>query len=395
MIRYAAVALLTFVLCGTAKAAPDSLHLVRDGKTEYSICLPTSLSNEARAMVDTLRKYFREVAGAKLPLVGNAQPRSLQIIVEIGASHSSRIVVPELGPDGFVIWSENKNLNLTANTDYGLQNSVYTFLESYLGCRLYSPTVRAIPRRSSIVLPEIFDRQVPLITFRMQDMHDSSYLSWHKLNTHDKFGLFVHTFQTLVPPARYFKNHPEYFSLLNGKRTPNGQLCLSNPDVFRVVTEELRKLMQAKPEARFWSVSQNDTYAPCECGACRALDSAKGSPSGSILAFVNKIADDFPDMTISTLAYQYSRSAPKHIKPRPNVNIMLCSIECNRSKPLAEDPSSASFVKDVEDWSKLTHNIFLWDYVIDFRNLMSPFPNLRVLQPNIQFFRQKRNHVGI
>ncbi|HVP06996.1 MAG TPA: DUF4838 domain-containing protein, partial [Candidatus Acidoferrum sp.] len=200
------------------------------------------------------------------------------------------------------------------------------------------------------------------------------------------FGLFVHTFQTLVPPAKYFKDHPEYFSMLKGVRTPNGQLCLSNPEVLRVATENLRNLMKAKPEARFWSVSQNDTYVPCECDACRTIDSAGGSPSGSILTFVNKIADEFPDMTISTLAYQYSRSAPKHVKPKPNVNIMLCSIECNRSKPLAEDPTSASFVKDVEDWSKLTHNIFLWDYVIGFRNLMSPFPNLKVLQPNIQFF---------
>ncbi len=32
------------------------------------------------------------------------------------------------------------------------------------------------------------------------------------------------------------------------------------------------------------------------------------------------------------------------------------------------------------------NNIFLWDYVIQFRNLVSPFPNFRVLQPNILFF---------
>ncbi len=29
----------------------------------------------------------------------------------------------------------------------------------------------------------------------------------------------------------------------------------------------------------------------------------------------------------------------------------------------------------------------MWDYVVQFRNLLSPFPNLRVLQPNIQYFR--------
>jgi len=66
---------------------------------------------------------------------------------------------------------------------------------------------------------------------------------------------------------------------------------------------------------------------------------------------------------------------------------MFCSIECNRSMPLTEDPRSASFVKDMKDWSTLTNNIFLWDYVVQFKNYLTPFPNFHVLQPNLQFFK--------
>ncbi len=386
MIRSASIALLLCVVWASAPAAQDTLPLIENGRSEFTVCLPASLSNQALANVDTLREYFRAVTGVELPISTDSETAGRRIFIEIGVSHNSRIAVPELGSDGFVIWTDQGDLYLTANTDYGFQNAVYTFIESYLGCRLYSPTVRVVPERTAVVLPEINDRQVPAITFRMQNLHDSSYTNWHKLNTNDDFGLFVHTFQTLVPPDKYFKSHPEYFSLVNGNRIPTGQLCLTNPEVFRIVVDELRARMKANPQARFWSVSQNDTYVPCECEACHAIDSAEGSPSGSILTFVNQVADEFPTMTISTLAYQYSRSAPKHTKPRPNVNIMLCSIECNRSKPLAQDPSSTSFVKDIEDWNELTHNIFLWDYVINFRNLVSPFPNLHVLQPNIRFF---------
>lgn len=380
--------LLSVVLscAGTLAGAPDSLRLVENGRSAFTLYLPADASPPIRAIADTLSRYIREISGAALPVTSQPGPSGSRIIVEIGRSSDSSLATSDLGNDGFLIRTRNGNLYLTAHSDYGLQNAVYTFLETYLGCRLYSPTVRLIPKRSTVVLPEIYDRQVPILTFRMQDIHDTSYLAWHKLNSHEDFGLFVHTFQTLVPPEKYFQDHPEYFSLLKGNRTPNGQLCLSNPDVFRVLTAELSSLMKARPEARFWSVSQNDTYVPCECNACRAIDSAEGSPSGSILSFVNRVADEFPDKTISTLAYQYSRSAPRHLKPRPNVNIMLCSIECNRSKPLADDPLSASFVQDVEDWGKLTHNIFLWDYVIQFRSLVSPFPNLHVLQPNIRFF---------
>jgi hypothetical protein len=69
---------------------------------------------------------------------------------------------------------------------------------------------------------------------------------------------------------------------------------------------------------------------------------------------------------------------------------MLCSIECNRSRPIADDPSSTSFRDDVRGWAKITKNVFVWDYVIQFSNLVSPFPNFRVLQPNVRFFAE--NH---
>jgi hypothetical protein len=380
--------LVGFLLCLTGQALAESrpLRLTENGRSAYSVYLPAGASQSVRGSIDTLCRYIREISGAELPVTGTLKKSGSQIIVETGKSQDSNVVMADLGNDGFVIRTHEGSFYLTARSDQGIQNAVYTFLESYLGCRMFSPSVRIVPKQPTIVVPDTFDRQVPVISFRLQDIHDSSYQAWHKLSSRDNFGLFVHTFQTLVPPEKYFGEHPEYFSLLKGNRTPTGQLCLSNPEVLRIVTEQLRSLMKAEPGATFWSVSQNDTYVPCECDACRRIDSAEGSPSGSILTFVNQVAEQFPDMTISTLAYQYSRSAPKQIKPRQNVNIMLCSIECNRSKPLAEDPSSESFVKDVEDWSELTHNIFLWDYVIDFRNLFSPFPNLGILQPNIQFF---------
>jgi hypothetical protein len=370
----------------SVRAEADSLGLVRSGRTDYVICVDPEASAAIRSAADTLSRYIRKISSAELPVSTSSAKKGHRVVLEVGRSVDANLNVRCLGHNGFRIRTLDENIYITANSDYGLQNGVYTFLETFLGCRMYSPTVQFVPHCTSIVLPAIDDTEIPPITFRMLDYFEPTYSHWHKLNYRDQFGLFVHTFQLLVPPEKYFKTHPEYFELTNSGRVPNGQLCLSNPDVFRLVVEDLRTRMKANPNAQYWSVSQNDTWSSCQCAACRAIDSAEGSPSGAILAFVNRVADEFPDKVISTLAYQYSRSAPKYIKPRPNVNIMLCSIELNRSKPIAADPSSASFVKDVEDWGRLTHNIFLWDYVIQFRNLYSPFPNLRVLQPNLQFF---------
>jgi hypothetical protein len=250
-------------------------------------------------------------------------------------------------------------------------------------------------------------------------------MNWHKLHSFEgrggdktQWGYWVHTFHSLLNPKEYGEAHPEYFSFYDGKRhagvipswdgssyQPEAQLCLTNPGVLEIVCENLQKAMDKKPEALYWSVSQNDNVNYCRCDNCAALDkqyaafapeekllSTHGGEkypalgSGSIIAFVNKVAERFPDKIISTLAYQYSRVPPKGIVPRKNVNIMLCSIESSRNDPM--ETGDKAFSEDLAGWGKLTDNILVWDYVIRFSHLFAPFPNLRVLQPNIQFLRK-------
>ena len=72
--------------------------------------------------------------------------------------------------------------------------------------------------------------------------------------------------------------------------------------------------------ASIFSVSQNDTFNNCQCEQCKAVDDAEGSPAGSLLKFVNAVAEsiekDHPKIRIDTLAYQYTRKPPKTIRPR-------------------------------------------------------------------------------
>ena len=93
---------------------------------------------------------------------------------------------------------------------------------------------------------------------------------------------------------------------------------------------------------------------------------------GSMLTFVNELAARFGDKTVSTLAYQYTRRCPKSLRPAKNVLINLCSIECNRSRPIRQDRSSAPFGRDLRTWSAACDRLFVWDYVVQFSNLVSP-----------------------
>lgn len=307
-----------------------------------------------------------------------------------------------LHAQGFALRADGERLEICGGTDQGVLFGVYSFLEDHLGCRWLTSEARHIPNSRSVDVPAINDVQSPAFEYReilYRDALDWRFAERNKLNgqgvrgasqplkeSHIGWGTWCHTFAQHIPPGKYLSEHPEYFALVDGSRVGDGQLCLTNPDVFRLVVDDLRSRMADKPEALYWSVSQNDCFRNCQCDACSQIDRQEQSEMGSMLRFVNQIAAEFPDKIISTLAYQYTRKPPRTIKPADNVHIMFCSIECNRSRSLDSDPESAFFRDDVKGWADICDNIFVWDYVIQFANLVSPFPNLHVLGPNLRFF---------
>ena len=309
-------------------------------------------------------------------------------------------LVDSLRDDGYIIVGDGHDLVLYGKGEKGTLYAMYSFLEM-MGYRLYTPEAMVVPDVSRMELPVC--RKLSNPAFRYREVayyypnHSQLYADWHHLHTmadrDSLFGMYVHTFGRLLPPSEYYDTHPEWYSLNNGRRMRDGQLCLSNPEVFEELCRRLSDTMSRRPEAQIWSVSPNDNYNVCECADCRHLDSLYGGHSGTLMWFVGNVARRFPDKTISTLAYQYTRQAPLSTACYPpelpeNLQVMLCPIEVGREQPIATS-KDGSFRKDMEDWHQLTDNIFLWDYVVQFRNFWDPFPNLHVLQSNLQFFRSK------
>lgn len=394
--------LILFLLSVILSACSTSLNLVKNNNTDYRIVIPENPTEIEQKAANELQYFLYKMSGVKIPMVNDARS-SVQNEICLGNTNRLQnlpVLKDSLKTDGFTIFTRNKKLFIVGGNEKGTLYGVYSFLEDQLGFRQYTSTVRHIPERKNISIPKKLENtQVPVFDFRevmYTDTYEPAYQDWHKLDTHGgengEWGFWCHSFQTLVPPEKYGEIHPEYYALVNGQRQPASQLCLTNEEVFNILVKNLRKAMEEKPEARYWSVSQNDNQNYCRCEKCAAIDEEEGTPMGTMLRFVNRVAEQFPDKVISTLAYQYTRSLPKITRPHENVNIMLCSIECARDLPINEDPTSASFCKDLEDWSSVTNNIILWDYVIQFKNLVSPFPNLHVLQPNIAYLAD--NHVN-
>ena len=94
---------------------------------------------------------------------------------------------------------------------------------------------------------------------------------------------------------------------------------------------------------------------------------------------------------MGTFAYQYSRQPPTGIKPRDNVVIRLCSIECCFAHPLdAGCPQNEAFMRDLRGWAELAPHLFIWDYIVDYAQYMAPWPNFQVLGPNIRVFGENK-----
>lgn len=296
--------------------------------------------------------------------------------------------------DAFCYYIFDKDIVFEAPTEQAAVYAVYDFLENICGCRYFTSTEEYIPFDGNLTVQ--FDRQEanPVMLYRevyYRDYFDSDFAEKHKMTSgrakEAVWGFWCHSFSTLLPAEEYFDEHPEYFALYQGKRIgKDAQPCLSNPEVFDIMVKNLRKHMNEKPSARFWSVSQNDNGSYCQCEKCKEIDEREGTPMGSLLNFVNRVADQFPDKTISTLAYWYSRKPPKTIRPRKNVHIMLCNIEANRGMPIETDERNKGSKDELLAWGDICDNITLWDYCIQFRNLVSPFPNLKVIPQNIRFF---------
>ena len=372
--------------------------------SEFKIIVPLEASDVELKAAAEFQKYLIYVSGTNLPIVteGVSETTNGVYIGKTIKAEQTLKNIAQIKEDGFILFSDRKDLFIYGIKGKATLYGVYDFYESQLGCRLYTPDALDIQQYGFFVLPAINELKNPSFAYRevlyYYPNHSELYLDWHKLQNredlHKDWGMFVHTFDKLIPVHQYFETHPEWFSEIHGKRIKDGQLCLSNPALLEELCKNLAVEIQKRPEATYWSVSTNDNYNNCTCSACRRLDSLYGAPSGTMLYFINQVATRFPEKQISTLAYQYTRKPPQRlIQPAENVNIMFCSIECGREMPIEINPKEQSFVSDMYGWKNITSNIFLWDYVVQFRNMMNPFPNLHVLQPNLQFF--KRNGVNM
>jgi hypothetical protein len=400
--------------CSVLAVVPQGVNLA--AISDWNIVVSKNAIPSERYAAEEFQTFFAQAGGGKLPIVETSDQPDRHIFIgqsELMLKSNVGFTVDGFDEEDLRIVIRDNNISIAGGKPRGTLYGVYQFLEDYLGLRFLTTDHTYIPKIGEWRIVGPVDRfyHTPL-KFRWcwyREINTDPVFATRTRNnavTDDpKFGgktsmpLITHSFRKQLKTEEYGKDHPEYYSEVNGVRIAAGdqdsehsQPCLTNPDVFRIIVEKIMAELAADPKLKYISVSQNDNQVYCQCKDCAAIDQREESCMGSLLTFVNAVADEvakkYPDVYIGTLSYQYTRKPPKTIKPRPNVQVQLCSIECCMIHPISDPncPKNVRFCHDLAEWGKICNNISIWNYDTNFHHYQLPCPNLRSIEANIRYF---------
>ena len=383
------------------------------------VILPTSPSEVEMTAAHELAFYLHKITGDSYPVLN--EPSTAPSAIYIGKTNAFQKAFPDidldkLPADSIVMKSQGGSLYLAGHPLRGTLYAVYTFLEDHCGVRWWTSTEETVPKRDAFSIPQLDIVYSPKLVCRETFYKDAfADVFSAKLKNNGHFAVtspaygghssiigWCHTFAQFIPVEKYYNDHPDWFSLVDGKRQGGRldfQLCLTNDEMTKEFIRICLEKIKENPTAGMISVSQNDAFhpKPCQCPACSKLVEENGSQAGPLIYFVNKVAEaiekEYPDFLVETLAYQHTMQPPKVIRPRHNVVIRLCT-GLNAVQTIEDGKDNQGFKALLEAWSAIAPKLYIWHYIANFHNYMIPFPDYLHFGDDIRLF-VKNHAVGI
>jgi len=363
------------------------------------ICIPIEPLEAERSMADVLQEKLQALYDIELT-IASGPPQAGERAVLLGrrvAVASGLICDAELEAvkyDGFVIKGSGNRIALSGYAPQGTIYATHAFLR-HVGLKTYPWRqfgAVEIPKRVkdgklepfSIASKPFFSRRALLgyldqgrwgASLREYGLGEFRFVQDHEYFKGKGWLGGDHTAPYLVPMAKYYDAHPEYFAMKGGKRiakdTQNARvaLCLSNPDVHRIATDRALEWMNIQHQRRFFHVTDGDT-TECECPQCIAMDPYPDSYTDRYLKWVNSVAhtakEKYPVNVMLALAYSNSTRPPVDVKPESNVVVMYCPWYWNSRTTSAvswANPLNVTAMKQFTAWAMLfPDQMGLYDY---------------------------------
>ncbi|MDZ4814859.1 MAG: alpha-glucuronidase family glycosyl hydrolase, partial [Verrucomicrobiota bacterium] len=223
-----------FLFASSIAIAGEGLPLLRGGKSDYTIVISQGATESEKYAAEEFQRFFAEASGQKLEISSN--PGKKENLIFIGNSPELSQVMPELKlilleAEESVVATKGSSLILAGGPGRGTLYAVYSFLDEFMGCRWYSSDFHHVPKRKELFIPALKVKRNPTFAYREVYIHSAIDPDWaarNRLNSaltplqekhggQVRFGVFVHSFFTFVPPTKFFAEHPEWYSEIEGK----------------------------------------------------------------------------------------------------------------------------------------------------------------------------------
>ncbi|MDA1137572.1 MAG: DUF4838 domain-containing protein [Planctomycetota bacterium] len=335
---------------------------------EIGIYLPKDPPSEIVQAGDALAFYLPQIYGREATVYrsdADSMANTAAIYVSLTGSYLTRRFGDgrkQAGPETFEITSVPTGAWFTGTTPLAIRHATFTFLEK-LGCRWYFPGKpwEVIPRIKKLEFPEFNLQETPDYQTRRIwygwgigpiPENAKAYSDWviHNRMGGSLTGSTGHAYAAIARGDLDFEEHPEWFPLINGKRTHHGQICISNPQIRVRAIERALDFFSSPTSPTMISMSPNDGAGWCECTGCKDL----GSTTDQALWLANQVADAIrekhPDKLVAMYGYA-GTSIPPNIKARDNVIIFVATAF-----------NKAGLDESLEGWSKKAKYIGIRDY---------------------------------
>lgn len=406
-------AIVTGLLCLSAAA---DVILVQDGRAIATIVLPNQASEAERVSAEDIQWHVLKMSGTMLPIVGETN-RPEGPCIDIGATANGLAWRrklknrDDLNDEAIVIEVTDDYAVLVGRTDQATTHAAAAVLEQ-MGCRWPFPTERGayIPKLSTVKVGMqttidqpafILRRGLPMRNILGPSESESKpERIWLKhvsaWSRRQRFGGLHwagggHAYNRLVPPEKYFKEHPEYYSLRGNKRTKD-QLCTTNPEAIRIAIQTAIGLAKKYP-GRMIGAGPNDNNKFCQCANCKKLVFEKDNYYDLIVDFANKVArgvrKKVPDAKITFYAnYHTGMGPPARVKPESNLVFWLTRWRVDRFHSL-HHPNVKSFKDAIAKWSEYGREhgniIILYTYYGHYTDFVY-YPIINVLRDEFPYF---------
>ncbi len=408
--RQATVTAALGLLMSASVAGADCV-LVGNGRPDAIVYVAEDAAEDVERAALEIATYVDKMSGAALAVERVArdeepgQTPTPILLDRLAEQAGLRAEATTRSKEAFRVQADDRRVLIAGESPRAVLYGAYALLEQ-LGCRWFmdGEIGEVVPALETVAVPDLELREQP--AFFTRSIWGSEWFrdsAWKVRNRVGGLGMDTgHAWSGLLPPDRYFAQHPEYYPLVNGVRSA-GQLCTSNREVVRLVAEAVIARFDADPERVSVSISPDDGRHFCQCDSCRALDDPDYiEPSSGTVAvsdrfqvFYNevarRVAARHPDRIMNFYAYSDYTLPPRHAEHAPpNLMMWLAPIRFCRLHAIGSEicPARTRLLGLIEGWDRVVSTKGYRGYEYNLAECLVPFSKVSVYANDLPLLKR-------